>query len=118
MSVRIPYEKQTLDHPNLLARFAHRSRFARSKSVVLAELEDGSVLADYGCGQGRFLSELNTELKSQKKSCKLLGYDPYMSCKFDGYIVVSDVDEIACQSANVITCLETCEHLDDEELAK
>lgn len=111
----VEYEKQTLDHPNPIARYAHRARFARSKKIVLSRLEEGSVIVDYGCGQGRFLYELNQELKEQGKECKLYGYDPYMAAKFDGYEVVANADSIKDSSVSIITSLEVCEHLDEKE---
>lgn len=109
----IEYEKQTLDHPNPIARFAHRARFAYSKSIVYKFLQEGSTLVDYGCGQGRFLHDINNELKHKK--CYLYGYDPYMASKFNGYEIVSNVDQILNDTVDIMTCLEVCEHLDDKE---
>lgn len=111
----INYEKQTLDNPNPIARYAHRARFSRSKEIVLTFLHEGATLIDYGCGQGRFLHEINNEIKKQGKVCELYGYDPYMAAKFDGYKVLSDTNQMKDGSANIITCLEVCEHLNEAE---
>ncbi len=116
----VPYEKQTLDHPNLLARFAHRTRFKKSAALVLEGLEPGAAVFDYGCGQGRFLHGLVGALQAQPEhaATKFFGYDPYMTAKFGGFRVVSDPDAVPAESLDVITSMEVCEHLDDEAMAR
>ena len=109
----VPYEKQTVDNPNPIARFAHKARMRRSMQLVEPFLTGSATLLDYGCGQGRFLSELAPETDGQ--AVTLLGYDPYQSAQFDGYRIVSDPDEIAPRSVDVVTSLEVCEHLTDPE---
>lgn len=113
--MEVPYEKQTLDNPNPIARFAHRARFQRSKRLVLPLLSEGATLLDYGCGQGRFLHELTTETAAFQPRPTLLGYDPYMAMRYEGYEVVSDPAAIPGASVGVLTSLEVCEHLNDEE---
>ena len=71
--------------------------------------ENGAVL-DYGCGHGRFLSTLDN-----LTGARLLGYDPYMSARFDGFTVVSEFNDVPDFSLDLITCLEVCEHLDESE---
>lgn len=110
----VPYEKQTVDNPNPIARFAHKARMRRSMQLVESFLPGSATLLDYGCGQGRFLGELAPELNGQ--TITLLGYDPYQSAQFEGYRIVSDPDDIAPQSVDVVTSLEVCEHLTDREL--
>ena len=114
MMREVPYEKQTLDHPNPIARFAHRARMRRSTRLVKPYLTGSATLLDYGCGQGRFLSELAPDLDGQPVT--LLGYDPNQGAQFDGYRVVADPDEIAPQTVDVVTSLEVCEHLTDAEM--
>jgi SAM-dependent methyltransferase len=111
----VPYELQTVDRRNPIARFAHRTRLKKSKKLVAPYLTGSATLLDYGCGQGRFLHELAIEFKKDQPNISLLGYDPIMSAKFDDYQVVSNQDEIAPESVDVITCLEVCEHLSDDE---
>src|SRR5882757_972932 len=86
----------------------------RSMQLVEPYLTGSATLLDYGCGQGRFLNELAVEFKKDQPNISLLGYDPIMSAKFDGYQVVSNQDEMAPESVDVITSLEVCEHLTDE----
>jgi SAM-dependent methyltransferase len=110
----IPYEKQTVDNPNPIARFAHRARMRRSMRLVKPFLTGSATLLDYGCGQGRFLSDLTPEINGQ--AVTLLGYDPTQSAQFEGYRIVSDPDEIAPGTVDVVTSLEVCEHLTDAEM--
>jgi SAM-dependent methyltransferase len=116
--MEVPYERQTFDHPNPVARFAHRARFTRSKEIALSLIAADGVVVDYGCGQGRFLNELSSALTTMHPRVvpQLFGYDPYMAAKFDGYEVVADPNEITAESVQLLTCLETCEHLDEAEM--
>ena len=120
MTTTVPYEKQTLDNPNPIARFAHRTRFKKSAALVLDGLKPGATVFDYGCGQGRFLHELTRSLASQPAHAdtKFLGYDPYMAAQFEGYTIFSDLESVQNESLDVITSLEVCEHLDDEATAR
>ena len=77
----VPYEKQTVDSPNPIARFAHRARLKRSKRLLMSLLGESAVLLDYGCGQGRFLHDIASDIKVQKPGVVLLGYDPYQSAQ-------------------------------------
>jgi cyclopropane fatty-acyl-phospholipid synthase-like methyltransferase len=113
--MEVSYEKQTVDNPNPIARFAHRTRLKKSKRLLAPLLTDSAVLLDYGCGQGRFLHDIATDINEQAPRVELLGYDPYQSAQYDGYRIVSDPTAISAQSVNVLTCLEVCEHLTDSE---
>lgn len=50
----VSYEEQTLDHPNPLARYAHRAGLRLALREAAASLPPGGALLDYGAGQGRF----------------------------------------------------------------
>src|SRR6202012_2115502 len=104
-----------VDNPNPISRFAHRTRLKKSKQLLMPFLTESSVLLDYGCGQGRFLHDIATDIKEEKPGVVLLGYDPYMSAQYDGYRIVSDPTAIAPESVTILTCLEVCEHLTDSE---
>ena len=102
------YERQTIDSPNPMARFAHRRRLAIASKVVRG-FEKGARILDYGCGQGRFLNEIAYE---SRFTYRLMGWDPFADMKYDGFEVVSDRSHIESDSLDLITCLEVCEHLD------
>jgi 2-polyprenyl-3-methyl-5-hydroxy-6-metoxy-1,4-benzoquinol methylase len=111
----VSYEKQTVDNPNPIARFAHRTRLKKSKRLLMPFLGDSAVLLDYGCGQGKFLHDIAVDIKEQRPGVALLGYDPYQSAQYDDFRIVSDPTAIAAQSVTILTCLEVCEHLTDSE---
>jgi SAM-dependent methyltransferase len=113
--MNVPYEKQTLENPNPIARFAHKARFKRSKAIVIGWLGSGATVLDYGCGHGRFLAELSPLIGPDRPNCKLLGYDPYLAVRYENYIVIDNLDVIRDESVDIITCLEVMEHLDSEE---
>lgn len=113
--IEVPYEKQTVDNPNPLARFSHRARMRKSRRLVMPFLTGSATLLDYGCGQGRFLHELANDIKVTEPRVELLGYDPYQSAQFDGYRVVSEVAQIGPESVDILTILEVCEHLTERE---
>ena len=111
----VSYEKQTVDSPNPIARFAHRTRLKKSKRLLKPFLQESAVLLDYGCGQGKFLHDIAIDIKEEKPGVVLLGYDPYMNANYDDFRIVSDPAAIAPQSVTILTCLEVCEHLTDAE---
>lgn len=116
MSRIVNYEKQTLDHPNPLSRYAHRTRFKISKKIVTNWVEKKFVVLDYGCGHGRFLSELSLEAKIKQNDCELMGFDPYLDIKYENFTIINDQNGIEDKSLDIITCLEVVEHLDDNEI--
>jgi 2-polyprenyl-3-methyl-5-hydroxy-6-metoxy-1,4-benzoquinol methylase len=114
----VPYEHQTVDRRNPIARFTHQTRMRKSKRLVTRHLTASATVLDYGCGQGRFLHELAIDIRNRQPEAQvsLLGYDPFTTTKFEGYRVVSDVNEFDAESVDVLTSLEVCEHLTDAEL--
>jgi|HubBroStandDraft_1064217.scaffolds.fasta_scaffold297745_1 2-polyprenyl-3-methyl-5-hydroxy-6-metoxy-1,4-benzoquinol methylase len=118
----IEYERLTLDHPNPIARFAHRARFARSMETVIDWLAIGQgqrQILDYGCGQGRFLHELHRRMpEALRAQVTLTGFDPYMAAKYPGFQVIASAAAVPSRSVDILTCLEVCEHLDEEQTRK
>lgn len=114
----VPYEQQTLDHPNPLARFAHRARLRRALSLALAFTPRGGTVLDYGAGHGRFLHLLRGDLaRAGRAGERLLGYDPFMKPIFPGVEFVQAIEAIPSGAVDCVTALEVCEHLDDSESA-
>jgi 2-polyprenyl-3-methyl-5-hydroxy-6-metoxy-1,4-benzoquinol methylase len=105
--VRTDYERQTVDAANPVARFAHRRRLAIARRAVL-ELVPGSAVVDWGCGQGRFLSQIADQAPGRYR---LTGWDPMQAVRFDGFEVLTDPHAIEPDSVDMITALEVCEHL-------
>ena len=72
MSKEIPYEEQTLNHPNPIARFAHQARYSNSLSLVVKALPPDGTILDFGAGQGEFLHRLG----SLRPDARLLAFEP------------------------------------------
>ena len=106
------YDAATINSPNPLARYAHRTRVRRSLEYVRQLLPHGKVL-DYGCGSGVMIAALIDE----KPGCAV-GYEPFMSerCR-PGLPIYAAMDEVRAHGPfATVTLFETIEHLSDEEL--
>jgi len=112
--VSIPYDKQTVDSPNPLARYAHRSRINKSVQLALSKLNHGKVL-DYGCGSGVFIQALN----SLRSDCAV-GYEPFMTDRTGQALpIYSEIEDIESMGPfSLVTLFETIEHLSDEETTR
>lgn len=106
------YDLQTLRSPNPLARFAHRSRLERARRLVCSRPGVRRIL-DYGCGSGEFLASLSTHTELE-----LIGYEPFMQERSAEQLPIhTDLKAVhALAPFDVITVLETVEHLHEEEL--
>ena len=109
------YEDKTVNSKNLLARFAHRTRFKISLSYI--RLHSKAKILDFGCGDGYFLSNLI----SHSDSLKLIGFEPYMdtSKSCTDIDIFRNWDEIIsyCDTNGLfdtITCFEVLEHFSRE----
>ncbi len=110
----ITYEEQTIRSSNPLARYAHRERLA--KGLQLADLYsgEGSVVVDFGTGQGEFLHRL----RQIRPDISLIGHDRYMSPLYPEIRYVESMQSIADVSVDTFTAFEVCEHLHTHELAQ
>lgn len=108
----VSYDRQTLNTPNPIARYAHRNRLARVISLVTSRADIHKVL-DYGCGSGVFVKEIQGI-----NGIKAIGYEPFMTERIDAdspiFNNLSSVE--AAGPFDIITIFETVEHLDDKEL--
>lgn len=108
----VPYETQTLNHPNFIARFAHRSRHRKSISLVTTLLNNkASAIVDYGCGKGAFVEELRREGFGF-----VYGYEPFMEQSQERDYIFKNLSDFPPKSTELITLFETIEHLDEGEL--
>lgn len=110
----ISYDRQTVNSPNPLARYAHRSRIRKSIELALSKLSQGRVL-DYGCGSGVFVEAM---LAARPGSA--VGYEPFMTERVDRalpiYSRIEDIDGMGPFA--LVTLFETIEHLSDDETAR
>jgi 2-polyprenyl-3-methyl-5-hydroxy-6-metoxy-1,4-benzoquinol methylase len=107
----VSYDRQTIHSPNPLARFAHRSRIA--KSVALAEkyLPKKGVVIDFGAGTGLLLSTLG----DRRSDASLYAIEPFMPSASDPRIHYVPDFEALNLNPDVISAFEVCEHLTDAE---
>ncbi|MDN5858760.1 MAG: class I SAM-dependent methyltransferase [Pseudonocardia sp.] len=117
-AMRVSYARQTVDAPNPIARFAHRRRIAISLRTASGIVAENASVLDYGCGSGLFLRQLG----ERRPDIRLLGYDPYFATFSNepqhGFEAVDDVEVIASATVDLMTALETLEHLTDAELVE
>lgn len=107
----VSYDWQTINSSNPLARFAHRSRVA--KSVALAEkyLPEKGIVVDFGAGTGLFLSTLG----DRRSDATLYAIEPFMPPATDSRIHYIPNFESLKLEADLISGFEVCEHLTDAE---
>lgn len=108
----VSYDRQTINSPNPLARFAHRSRVA--KSVALAEkyLPQKGVVVDFGAGTGLFLSALG----ARRSDAMLCAIEPFMPRATNPRIHYFPNLASLNLEADLISAFEVCEHLTDAEI--
>ncbi|MGB3165494.1 MAG: class I SAM-dependent methyltransferase [Alteraurantiacibacter sp.] len=112
--VTLSYDRRTVDSPNPVVRFAHRSRMRTSIALADAHVPKGGRLIDFGAGTGTFLSSF----AKSRKDISACAIEPYQEIADPDIEQMSDLADVASESVDAITCLEVCEHLTDEELDK
>ena len=109
----VSYEKQTVDSPNPLARFAHRTRIQKSLAIVDEHLRRGGKFADFGAGTGLLLSEFG----KRRPDATLFGIEPFQTPYHPGNITyVPDLESLEAGSLDVISAFEVCEHMYEQEI--
>tara|TARA_X000000368_G_scaffold70344_1_gene51008 strand:- start:1978 stop:2709 length:732 start_codon:yes stop_codon:yes gene_type:complete len=109
------YEDNTVNSVNPLARFAHRSRYGFSLSMI--EGRNNINLLDFGCGDGTFLGNA----RDQENTNAYIGFEPYMESIIKEkdikiYPNWSDIQNIVAKNGkfDVVTCFEVMEHFSEE----
>jgi SAM-dependent methyltransferase len=114
MSREIPYEEQTLDHPNPIARYAHQKRYLNSLQLVDGLLPQGGIILDFGAGQG----ELLHRLASRRPDARLLAFEPLMTIKYPEVSACDSMKMVADRSIDVLCAFETLEHISDQQITE
>ena len=107
MSPEVPYNKQTLDTPNPIARFAHKVRYKFSLVKTLEYLGNNGILLDFGCGDGSFLNKI----AMVRSDAVLYGFDPEADQNSGLYKRIDSLNSLGNQSVDMVCCFETLEHL-------
>jgi hypothetical protein len=107
----VSYDRQTVNSPNPLARFSHRSRVRKSVSLGEKHLPQNGIVVDFGAGTGQFLSALS----DQRSDATLFAIEPFMPPSVDPRIqYISNFGSLSL-TPDLITAFEVCEHLTDVE---
>jgi SAM-dependent methyltransferase len=110
----VSYDRQTVNAANPIARFAHRSRVAKSVALAGKYLPFHGAVVDFGAGTGLFLSTLG----DRRSDAALYAIEPFMPPAVDPRIrYVPDFETLNLQ-ADLITAFEVCEHLFQEEVER
>jgi ubiquinone/menaquinone biosynthesis C-methylase UbiE len=103
----VPYERQTLKHPNPVARFAHRARYRRSLSLAGRHVPEGGTILDFGAGTGELLHQLG----AARPNVRLLAFEPFMTVGFSEVRCLRNLEVVPDGSVDAVTAFEVCEHL-------
>lgn len=108
----VSYDRQTLNTPNPIARYAHRHRLKRVVSLIAGTTGIRRLL-DYGCGSGAFVSRIQG-----MNGISAVGYEPFMTERVPGAAHIhTDFSTVEAEGPfDVITLFETIEHLTEAEL--
>lgn len=109
---QVSYAQQTIESPNYIARFAHKTRTKKSIEYTSVFLPDFGSVLDFGSGEGYFLKMLAQE----KPHAELYGYDPYKPRGCNEFTQINDLEGLEASSLDVITAFEVCEHLFETEI--
>lgn len=112
------YQDYTYQSSFFVKRWLHQKRY--SDTLRLLNLEPHDTVLDYGCGDGYFLRLCRDVIPVEN----LCGYEPdhdmynhaVRAQHGTGIEIVNTLDSLKCDLFTKMTCLETAEHLVDEEL--
>ena len=107
------YQAQTLEHPNPVARFAHRARLRTGLRLAAALApRDGQAL-DFGAADGRFLHQLGR----RRPDLRRLAVEPFRPLAYPFIRLRHSLAEVESASVDLLTAFEVLEHLTPAELA-
>lgn len=112
------YGAYTYEDPNLIKRWLHQNRFKKARQLLDLKRED--VFLDYGCGDGHLLFLLKNILPAEN----LFGFEPVKemlnqakkNLKQSQIKLFNASKELLNRKFDKISCLDTCEHLKQEDL--
>jgi 2-polyprenyl-3-methyl-5-hydroxy-6-metoxy-1,4-benzoquinol methylase len=110
------YRSTTVDSGHGLVRWSHRGRFA--KALTLLAPQSGERILDYGAGN----CFLVAHIKKLFPSVEIVAFEPKATpvarqlATKGGFSLIETEGELECQSFDKILCLETLEHVHNDQL--
>lgn len=114
MTRAVSYARQTLDNPNPIARFAHRSRYKVSLDLAERFVPTSGTLVDFGAGPGTFLERFG----ETRPDVSLIAVEPYMTVANSRIHRIEDLGDVSPSSVDVVSAFEVLEHVSDANLEK
>jgi hypothetical protein len=112
MPREIPYEMQTLEHPNPVVRYAHRARYRNSLDLAKRLLPHNGTILDFGAGQGEFLHRL----AGIRPDVRRIAIEPYMKPKYLGIATHHTMEAVETESIDLVCSFETLEHTSEQQI--
>jgi hypothetical protein len=108
----VSYDRQTINTPNPIARFAHRRRTALGLALLSSTVPRYGAVADFGPGDGYMLHCLG----QQRPDLKLYGIEDTMTSAYPEIVFTRDFSGIPDKSLAAVTAFEVMEHMLDSEI--
>ena len=112
MVATVTYDRQTINHPSPISRFAHRSRVRVAVRMLMSLTPRGGAVIDYGCGPGL----IPDQLVATGHTDQVYGYEPFMAIELQKVGRIVTLDEVHSSSIDTVSSFETLEHLEDEDI--
>ena len=121
MTSKSKYGDWTYNSKNPLTRIAHRARFRLSVDHV--QLAKNPRVLDFGCGDGKFLNQLDSIARKKEAAPFLVGFEPYMDPVSDNQIHTHrdwrTIEDIAAERKfDYVTSFEVFEHFNPQRQAE
>lgn len=108
----IPYDIMTYNNPNLIARFAHRTRHKVSLQLAQSLLPKNGVVVDFGAGDGLFVHNI----QQARPDIHATAIEPNTELRYPNIRRLINIEDIKEGSVDLICAFEVAEHLADEDL--
>ncbi len=107
------YETQTVQHPNPLARYAHRARLGVALALASRLAPPQGQVVDFGAADGRFLHRLG----ERRPDLRRVAVEPFRPIAYPFIRIRAALEQLPDGEADLLTAFEVLEHLTPGELA-